>query len=220
MISPFERKKKYLVKPLMGISMAKWLFAVFPIALYVIAIAFYSCYFFSIQDRMRASKGISVIEIVITVFSMVVSIIATVISDRYNGTCQNYIEKITRQNEPILKNDGLKDLAEKTISQFKRIRIVRRIILAVFIPYQGLTVMFYILNRYEAFQIIASVSGTLSGNISIVLAMSSAFSCIVLSIYMNKLFIHLLETVALLNDQKNSLEVERSHCDNWSSIEL
>ena len=158
--------------------------------------------------------AVSVIEIAITVFSVVVSLIATHISDYVNNACIKLVEKINRHNEPMFINSEFEDFSNKTKEQLATVNKIRNAVFAVFAFYFISSFCCYIFTKSSFLQLLTSLFGAISTIFTVVLALVSSISCFITGKYTQIILKALDDDNKKLTDKYNSLKIELSYINN------
>jgi len=209
-ITPFSKLKNKSVVPSNRSLIGIWIVLMLLIVFYIVSLVSYLSLFFlnnPLQDRMLVA--ISVFEMIVTGSSIVISIIATKISDAFSNACIERIEYFNKQNYPFHKHQELIDAANQVTRDFK---VARRVKIAVIIAFGGYligSVIWYIFNRMVVLQLVTFILGAVSAIFSIVLALVSAISCVETGRYTDLLLNVLYEDFKDLVDKYNDLSISQ-----------
>lgn len=165
----------------------------------------------------RFSQAISIIEIAVTVLSIIISVIATKISDHFTNTCIERIEHIKRQNSPLFNNHALITQDELTKRYIRITQKARHFILIPFSIYLAIMVVYYFFAQSTVIQMLTVISGSVSAIFSIILAWVSSASCVVTGKYTNLLLDALYKQNQEIFDLYNKLQIDKSHAEDRNS---
>ena len=123
--------------------------------------------------------SVSIVELVITVFSVVVSLIATHISNYINNACIKLVEEINRHNEPMFSNNDFDEFSQKTKEKLVSVNKIRNTIFVVFSFYFISSFCYYVFSQSSLLQLLTSLIGAISTIFTVVLALVSSISCFI-----------------------------------------
>lgn len=211
MITPFSKPRHKSVVPSNRSLIGIWIVLIILIVFYIISLVSYLSLFFlgntPLQDKILVA--ISVFEMIVTGSSIVISVIATKLSDAFSNACIERIEYFNKQNYPFHKHQELIDAANQVTRDFK---VARRVKIAVIIAFGGYligSVIWYIFNRMVVLQLVTFILGAVSAIFSIVLALVSAISCVETGRYTDLLLNVLYEDFKDLVDKYNDLSISQ-----------
>ncbi len=158
--------------------------------------------------------SVSIVEIVVTVFSVVVSLIATHISNYVNNACIKLVEEINRHNEPMFSNNSFDEFSKKTKEKLTSINNIRNTIFVVFAFYFISSFCCYVFSQSSLLQLLTGLIGAISTIFTVILALISSISCFVTGKYTQVILKTLDENNKKLTDKYNSLKIEMSYINN------
>lgn len=199
MISIFNTSKRWDVAPPKLCVTATYVMAAIVCILYAIAFCLYTVLLCTDNQIFKdlSRTAISIVEIVIALFSVVISVIATRISDHYTNTVITNIEQINRNNSGLFNHKDLTEQSKNTRNRMKTVNMIRRIILILFLLYSTCAVVYFTLVGTARIQVLTLAIGAVSTFLSIILGLVSTLSCAVSGQYTNLL----LSTLAKDNNK-------------------
>lgn len=216
MISVFSKAKQWNSRsPKLHTSIVIALILVF-ILLYMAALVLYLLLAFYKDEAVRRICLLTnaVIEIVITVLSILISLTATRISDHYTNECIECIKYINKQNTALF-NDHEWLSQEQNLSKKNKFAFrMRYVILVPFLLYMSCMLIYLIGVKSTPIQILTATTGALSSICSIILALVSTLFCAITGQNTNYLLSKLANDNIKLADLYNNLLIKCSFSEN------
>lgn len=163
------------------------------------------------QDYQSILLSISIIETIITLFSIVVSFFATYVSNYVNSACIKFAEKINLLNEPRIVNSSIKlsvDLSRKVNNHVRCINIICAVIYSL---YFVVVLVYYCNFEIKCMQFVSIGLGSISTILTIVLALNTTLSYYTVGKYFNLLLEKVKKDTANLSDEINNIKVSVSN---------
>lgn len=187
--------------------------------LYISATVLYSLTLCLSKENIeqRFLQTISIIEIVVTILSIIISVIATQISDHFTNASIERVEQIKRQNNPLFNDQNLFYQGELAKKYTRIAQRVKYFVLVPFAFYIGIMVIYYYYVQSTVIQLWTVISGSVSAIFSIILAWVSSVACIVTGKYINLLLDTLYKENKRIFDLYNKLLIDKSHDKGYNS---
>ena len=198
-----------------ALSGVKWLTRIALGSYIVVAILYFVVLGLDGKCQNLVLKIVSVIEMILSIFSIILSLLATHISDRISATYVNLIKRINRNNETLTNNCVSPELPEETVKQHNTIRRMKFFIFAVFSTYLIGVLVYNFSFKSQVIGVLLFLVGAISTILSTTLAWVSSF----MSYAVGKDIINILETLkknnidlfALYNNQRIDQSYEKKN---------
>lgn len=147
---------------------------------------------------------ISILENILTFFSLFLAIIATHISNCIQDSCINCLKRIYESN-PFLQDEfKISEVTERIEKDKRSSKNIKRVVLVSFFLYFVMSVLHKISIKSMMLQDFAWGLGSISTVLSVVLAITSSFSCYIFGNYVMVLLEMLNEGLNLMFDKYNN----------------
>lgn len=157
----------------------------------------------SFQANTNKWLCISVLENILTFFSLFLAIIATHISNCIQDSCINCLNRIYESN-PFLQDEfKISEVTERIEKDKRSSRNIKRVVFVSFFLYFVMSVLHKISIKPMILQDLAWGLGSISTILSVVLAITSSFSCYIFGNYVMVLLEMLNKGLNLMFDKYN-----------------
>ncbi len=173
--------------------------------LYIIAFSLYITTMY--KENAGFLLAIAIIENMVTAFSIIVSIIATHVSNYTNSACIRLVEKINLMNESISKTNSI-DLNKKIKNTVPYIYILCAVIFSL---YFVSSVIYFFNANIEKSEFISIALGSISTILTIVLALTTIISYFSTGKYFNSLLEAAKDNDIYLSNKNNDLKITISN---------
>lgn len=178
-------------------------FAILVLAVYALGDSYQADISNSFQANTNKWLCIPVLENILTFFSLFLAIIATHISNCIQDSCINCLNRIYESN-PFLQDEfKISEVTERIEKDKRSSRNIKRVVFVSFFLYFVVSVLHKISIKPMILQDFAWGLGSISTILSVVLAITSSFSCYIFGNYVMVLLEMLNKGLNLMFDKYN-----------------